>query len=90
MISCADRHASTEGRWGSNPGAIYPLLSLMEEGGLVEGEWEDPDKRTRRIYRLTAQGQQELTRLKEVMRPKLEETIHILRDLLQDITTDEE
>ncbi|MEW5870215.1 MAG: PadR family transcriptional regulator [Chloroflexota bacterium] len=80
----------TQGRWGSNPGAIYPLLSLMEEGGLVEGEWEDADKRTRRIYRLTPQGRQELDRLKEIMRPKLEETLNILRSLLGEISSEEE
>jgi PadR family transcriptional regulator PadR len=79
----------TQGRWGSNPGAIYPLLTVMEERGLVEGAWEDPQKRTRRIYSLTPAGHQELERLKEVMRPKLEEAIRILRDLCQDLRIDE-
>ena len=80
----------TQGRWGPNPGAIYPLLTLMEDGGLVTGEWQDPDKRTRRIYRLTQAGEQELVRLKEVMRPKLEEAINILRDLNNDLEIGEE
>lgn len=71
----------TRGRWGANPGAIYPLLDAMEQRGLVEGEWEDPDKRTRRIYRLLPSGERELERLKEVMRPKLEEAIRIMRHL---------
>lgn len=78
----------TGGRWGSNPGAVYPLLAAMEERGLVEGSWEDPQKRTRRIYALTSAGRQELARLKEVMRPKLEEAIDILRDLHQDLEID--
>lgn len=80
----------THGRWGPNPGAIYPLLAVMEQGGLVVGEWEDPDKRTRRVYRLTPEGQQELERLKEVMRPKLEEAINVLRELHEDLDLDEE
>ncbi len=75
----------THGRWGGNPGAVYPMLGEMEDAGFVEGEWEDPEKRTRRMYRLTPKGQEELDRLKEVMRPKLEEAIGILRDLFQDL-----
>jgi DNA-binding PadR family transcriptional regulator len=75
----------TQGRWGSNPGAIYPMLSVMEERGLIVGEWEDPDKRTRRVYQLTPEGHRELARLKEVMRPKLEEAIHVLRTLHEDL-----
>lgn len=75
----------TQGRWGSNPGAIYPLLTAMEERGLIEGAWEDPHKRTRRMYSLTPQGYKELERLKEMMRPKLEEAINVLRDLYDDL-----
>ena len=78
----------TKGRWGANPGAVYPLLAAMEERGLVEGIWEDPQKRTRRVYSLTPTGRQELERLKEVMRPKLEEAINVLRDLHDDLETD--
>jgi PadR family transcriptional regulator PadR len=75
----------TEGRWSANPGAIYPLLDMFEQQGLVESEWEFPDKRTRRFYRLTDTGQTELIRLKEVMRPKLEEVIVVLGRLLADL-----
>ena len=80
----------TQGGWESNPGAIYPLLSIMEQRDLVHGEWEDLEKRTRRIYRLTPQGHQELERLKEVMRPKLEEAIDVLRKLHKNFESDEE
>jgi DNA-binding PadR family transcriptional regulator len=80
----------THRRWGSNPGAIYPLLNAMEDRNLVEGKWEDPDKRTRRIYHLTEAGNQELDRLKEVIRPKLEEAITVLRELSDDLEIEEE
>jgi DNA-binding PadR family transcriptional regulator len=80
----------TQGRWGANPGAVYPMLNDMESAGFVEGEWEDPDKRTRRIYHLTPQGQEELGRLKEVMRPKLEEAIGILHNLFHDLEKGDE
>jgi PadR family transcriptional regulator PadR len=75
----------TEGRWSANPGAIYPLLDMLEQQGLVESEWESPAKRTRRFYRLTETGHTELTQLKEVMRPKLEEIIIVLGKLLSDL-----
>lgn len=82
--------ARTEGRWGSNPGAVYPLLSQLEEGELINGEWQDPEKRTRRIYKLTSLGRKELNRLKEVIRPKLEEAISVLQDLSEDLDGGEE
>ena len=75
----------TNGKWTSNPGAIYPLLNVMEDRGLIIGEWEDPDKRTRRVYRITDEGELEYERLKEVMRPKLEEAIAVLKDLFHDL-----
>jgi DNA-binding PadR family transcriptional regulator len=80
----------TRGRWGANPGAVYPMLNDMEEAGFIEGEWEDAEKRTRRIYHITPEGQLELNRLKEVMRPKLEEAIGVLRDLFQDLEKGDE
>jgi len=80
----------THGRWGSNPGAIYPLLTAMEERDFVESAWEDADKRTRRIYQLTPAGQQELNRLKEVFRPKLEEAISVMRHVFADLEMEEE
>lgn len=81
--------ARTQGRWSANPGAIYPLLELLEQGGLVESEWEAPHKRTRRFYRLTEQGRAEFAWLKEVMRPKLEEAMTTFQRLLADLYAEE-
>jgi len=42
---------------------LYPLLSRLEERGLVTGKWvEKPEQRRRRYYSLTAQGRKTLTR----------------------------
>lgn len=76
-------------RWMANPGAIYPLLTVLETQGLIAGEWEDPRKRTVRIYRLTEAGEQELARLKAIIRPKLEEAIEVLQELAADLNGDE-
>lgn len=71
----------TGGQWVPNPGAIYPLMAMLEEQELVRGEWEDPDKRTIRIYRLTPYGERELARLKAVIQPKLSEAADVLAAL---------
>ncbi|MHB1414055.1 MAG: PadR family transcriptional regulator [Chloroflexota bacterium] len=75
----------TMGSWASNPGAIYPLLSFMEEKGFVESQWEDPDKRTRRIYHITEEGRREEERLRQVLRPKVMEAIEVLHVLYDDL-----
>jgi PadR family transcriptional regulator PadR len=75
----------TDGMWTANPGAIYPLMTLMEDQGLVQGRWEDPQKRTIRIYSLTESGEVELNRLGAIMRPKLEEAIEVLHKLAGDL-----
>jgi DNA-binding PadR family transcriptional regulator len=75
----------TNGQWVSNPGAIYPLLALLEREGFIKGEWEDPDKRTVRVYTITPGGQAEVTRIKTIVAPKIEETITVLQELLSDL-----
>jgi DNA-binding PadR family transcriptional regulator len=69
---------------------VYPLLSILEAGNLIEGDWDDPDKRTRKIYQLTEDGRQELARLKEIMRPILEEAINVLQDLVNELDANQE
>jgi DNA-binding PadR family transcriptional regulator len=77
-------------KWMANPGAIYPLMNDLEQHGLVAGEWEDPRKRTVRIYHLTEAGQEELARLKSIVRPKLQEAIEVLQDLVHDLNGERE
>ncbi len=79
----------TGGQWVANPGAIYPLMTTLEQQGLIEGEWEDPRKRTVRIYRLTEAGEQELARLIAIVQPKLEEAIEVMQNLSDDLNGDE-
>ncbi len=80
----------TDGQWVANPGAIYPLMNLLEGQGFVEGEWEDPDKRTVRVYSLTPAGEQELARLKAVVRPRLKDAIEVLQAIARDLGGDED
>lgn len=46
-----------------NPNTMYPLLRDFEARGLIEGQWEHPERRTRRFYSLTPAGEAELARL---------------------------
>lgn len=80
----------TGGQWVANPGAIYPLMTTLEEQGLIVGEWDDPTKRTVRIYRLTEAGAKELARLKAIVRPKLEEAVEVMQGLAQDLNGTED
>jgi len=38
-------------------GTLYPLLYELEERRLVSGEWMSPTRRSRRVYRITDQGE---------------------------------
>jgi DNA-binding PadR family transcriptional regulator len=62
----------TEGVLSVNPNTMYPLLRKLEEEGLIEGQWEHPERRTRRFYSLTRKGRAEYQRLREEVRPFLE------------------
>jgi DNA-binding PadR family transcriptional regulator len=65
----------TEGVISVNPNTIYPLLRDLEARKLIAGEWEHPDKRTRRYYKITAAGRREHRRLEAEMEPFLDSVI---------------
>jgi len=44
-------------------GTLYPLLRRLESQGLLASEWREQDKRTKRFYRLSAQGELILNQL---------------------------
>jgi PadR family transcriptional regulator, regulatory protein PadR len=37
-------------------GTLYPLLYELEERKLVAGEWNSPNRRSRRVYKITEYG----------------------------------
>jgi len=39
-----------------SPGSLYPILYNLERSGLVTGEWDNPDRRSKKIYELTPDG----------------------------------
>lgn len=69
--------ARSEGGLRLGPGALYPLLSKLEKGGLVLASWEevrseraDPEAsgRKRKWYRLSAKGRRRLAQRIEAHR----------------------
>jgi PadR family transcriptional regulator, regulatory protein PadR len=72
----------TSGTLSVNPNTMYPLLRSLETRGLVAGTWEDPERRTRRFYRITKEGESERRRLAGQLAPSLDaiaSTIDLLR-----------
>ena len=62
----------TRGALAVNPNTMYPLLRSLEAEGYVAGEWEHPERRSRRFYRITDSGRAELGRLGGELRPRLD------------------
>jgi PadR family transcriptional regulator, regulatory protein PadR len=65
----------TDGAISANPNTIYPLLRDLESRGLIKGQWEHPDRRTRRFYSITAAGRREYRRLVDELRPFLDSVV---------------
>jgi PadR family transcriptional regulator PadR len=64
-----------------NPNTMYPLLRRLEADGLIAGEWEHPERRSRRFYRLTDAGAAERTRLAQTVGPRLDAVAAALADI---------
>jgi DNA-binding PadR family transcriptional regulator len=65
----------TAGTVSLNPNTMYPLLRGLEGSGYIEGRWEHPEKRSRRLYTLTPEGLAEYDRLKQGLEPFLDSII---------------
>lgn len=44
---------------------LYPLLRRLETQGLLDSEWREEDRRNKRFYRVSTQGEAILTQLLE-------------------------
>jgi DNA-binding PadR family transcriptional regulator len=52
------------GAMSVSPNTVYPLLRRLEEKGYVEGEWERPETRSRRFYKITPEGEEKYGEIK--------------------------
>lgn len=73
---------SLDYHWRPSPGMIYPLLRNMEDNLLIVGWWDEPDKKTKRHYKITDTGIKHFERIKEIYRPQLEESQAIINNAI--------
>ena len=64
--------ALTAGALTVNPNTMYPLLRQLEARALIQGEWEHPERRSRRFYRITDAGLRERDRLVDEVGARLQ------------------
>ena len=79
----------TENVISANPNTIYPLLRDLEAQGMIRGDWEHPDRRTRRYYSITAAGRRELRRLLTELEPFLDSVIRSVSLIKREIYGDD-
>jgi DNA-binding PadR family transcriptional regulator len=77
--------AVTAGVLSVNPNTMYPLLRQLEERGLIEGRWEHPERRSRRYYSLTGDGEQEYGRLVRDVRPFLDSVQRSIEEIVDEV-----
>jgi PadR family transcriptional regulator PadR len=77
--------AMTAGLLSVNPNTMYPLLRQLEERGLIQGEWEHPERRSRRYYVLTDEGKAEYARLVEEVRPFLDSVKSSIDEIVREV-----
>jgi PadR family transcriptional regulator, regulatory protein PadR len=77
--------AMTAGVLSVNPNTMYPLLRQLESRGLIAGEWEHPERRTRRYYSLTDEGRAEYVRLVEEVRPFLDSVKTSIDEIVREV-----
>ena len=75
----------TDGALIVNPNTMYPLLRSLEERGLLEGEWEHPDRRSRRFYRITPAGEAERERLAAELEPRMAGIARSIRAIRKEV-----
>ena len=75
----------TAGVLSVNPNTMYPLLRQLEGRGLIEGQWENPERRSRRYYVLTDEGRAEYERLVEEVRPFLDSVKSSIDQIVREV-----
>ena len=73
------------GKWSPSPGMIYPLLNQLESEGYIIGHWDEPTKRTIRIYHITEKGREHYDVIKQLNRSSFDDSLFIIRNVLKDI-----
>lgn len=76
---------NTKGLWVPSTGGIYPILKKFEKQGLIIGEWDDPEKKFQKIYKLTNEGRIEFEQKKQLLKPRIEESLLVFKIIYKDL-----
>jgi DNA-binding PadR family transcriptional regulator len=68
-----------------SPNTVYPLLRRLEEKGYVVGEWERPETKSRRFYRITPVGEEKYAEIKANMEEHLLRVKRAIESLHEEI-----
>ena len=77
----------TGGLIAVNPNTMYPLLRRLEARGLIQGQWEHPERRSRRFYRITEAGTRERDRLSAEVGPRLKRIARSIQVIRRELGT---
>jgi len=77
----------TAGALSVNPNTMYPLLRRLEARGLIQGQWEHPERRSRRFYRITEAGTRERDRLSAEVGPRLKRIARSIQVIRRELGT---
>lgn len=72
-------------KWTPSPGMIYPLLSELESEGYIDGWWEEPRKRSIRIYKITDEGIRHYEVIRRQSKEALDNSLFMVKTVLNDI-----
>ena len=68
-----------------NPNTMYPLLRQLEARGLIGGQWEHPERRSRRYYSITPEGREEYERMRGEVRPFLQSLSRSIEEIVAEV-----
>lgn len=74
-----------ENKWEPSPGMIYPLLRQLEGEGYIVGNWDEPNKRSIRRYRITDNGIKHYKVLLLQNKSSFDDSLLIIKNVLKDI-----
>lgn len=69
-------------KWEPSPGMIYPLLRDLEDKGLIKGWWTEPDKKSKRYYKITDKGIDHFKVIKRNYKPILDNSLNMIYNVL--------
>jgi len=75
----------THEKWIPSTGGIYPLLKRMEADELIEGQWDNPNKKFQKTYILTEKGFREFENKKALLKDKIKNSLEVFEIIFHDL-----